>query len=240
MIPRKVKNLWARSWMRFAGLSPLGRLATRLATLSTPPYYGRYYLARMSRKGYVSPTATIYHAELCLGPNVFLDDRVLIFQHDYNGRPGGPVKLAEGVHIHRDTIIQTGAGGSVTIGAYTSIQPRCQFSAYKAPIQIGCHVQIAPNCAFYPYDHGISPGELMKKQPLQTKGGITIDDDAWLGVGVIVLSGVHIGKGAVVGAGSVVTRDIPDGTIAVGAPARVVKTRSQIAYKEEEKKKSLR
>ena len=54
-----------------------------------------------------------------------------------------------------------------------------------------------------------------------------MDDYAWLGVGVIVLSGVRIGKGAVVGAGSVVTRDIPDGGVAVGVPARVIKMRDE-------------
>ncbi len=62
-------------------------------------------------------------------------------------------------------------------------------------------------------------------QPLQTKGGIFIHDEAWLGYGVIVLSGVQIGKGAVIGAGSVVTRDVPDNAIAVGVPARVVRMR---------------
>ena len=55
-----------------------------------------------------------------------------------------------------------------------------------------------------------------------------IDDDAWLGYGVIVLDGVKIGKGAVIGAGSVVTRDVPDETIAVGVPARVVKRRCDL------------
>ena len=101
-------------------------------------------------------------------------------------------------------------------------------SAYKGSVHIGCDVQIAPSCAFYPYDHGILPGELIRRQPLQTHGGITIDDDAWLGVGVIVLDGVRIGKGAVIGAGSVVTRDIPDGAIAVGVPAKVLKGRSEL------------
>lgn len=229
MIPRRVRNLWARFWMQFAGLSPFGRAATWLASLFVPPYYGRYYLARVSRKGYISPTATIHHADLYLGPNVFLDDRVLIFQHKHHGHLGGPVQLAEGVHVHRDTIIQTGAGGSVRIGARTYIQPRCQFSAYKAPIQIGSDVQIAPNCAFYPYNHSVAPGQFIHKQPLETKGGIVIDDDAWLGVGVIVLDGVTIGKGAVIGAGSVVTRDIPDDAIAFGVSARVVKMRSDLA-----------
>jgi acetyltransferase-like isoleucine patch superfamily enzyme len=85
---------------------------------------------------------------------------------------------------------------------------------------------IAPNCAFYPYDHGILPGKPIREQPLETKGDIIVGDEAWLAFGVIVLSGVKIGSGAVIGAGSVVTSDIPDGAIAVGAPARVVKMRS--------------
>jgi acetyltransferase-like isoleucine patch superfamily enzyme len=89
-------------------------------------------------------------------------------------------------------------------------------------------VQIAPYCCFYPYNHGFAPGELIKKQPLRTKGGIIIDDDAWLGVGVLVLDGVRIGKGAVIGAGSVVTGNIPNMAIATGIPARVVKMRSDL------------
>ena len=59
-----------------------------------------------------------------------------------------------------------------------------------------------------------------------------IEDDAWLGVGVIVLSGVRIGKGAVIGAGAVVSRDVPDGAIAMGVPARVVKMRAELAKEE--------
>lgn len=204
----------------------MGRIATWLATLSPPPYYGRHYLAMANPRGYISPRATIHHRDLRLGTNIYIDDGVLI----YRDRGGGPVELADAVHIHRETIIQTGQGGNATIGSYTHIQPRCQFSAYKAPIQIGCEVEIAPYCAFYPYNHGVSLGEGIRKQPLQTKGGIIIDDDAWLSVGVIVLDGVRIGKAAVVGAGSVVTRDIPDGAIAVGVPARVVKMRSDVAY----------
>lgn len=61
---------------------------------------------------------------------------------------------------------------------------------------------------------------------MQTKGGIVIGDDAWLGVGTIVLDGVTIGEGAVVGAGSVVSRDIPAMAVAVGNPAKVVRIRS--------------
>ena len=218
-----VPMIWARFWMHYADVSRRGRAATRLAAWWAPPYYARAYLARLSTRGYVSPAATIYHRELRLGSHVFIDDRVLIFQD--NG--GGAVDLEDGVHLYRDTCIQTGCGGSVTIGANTHVQPRCQLSAYKSRIQIGCRVAIAPNCAFYPYDHGMAAGIRIEDQPLETKGDIIIGDDAWLGTSVIVLSGVRIGKGAVVGAGSVVTSDVPDNSIAVGVPARVVKQRGE-------------
>jgi acetyltransferase-like isoleucine patch superfamily enzyme len=127
--------------------------------------------------------------------------------------------------LHLGSIIETGQGGGVFIGSDTHIQPRCQFSAYKGSIRIGHGVQIAPYCSFYPYDHGIAPDNLISKQPIRSTGDIVIGDDAWLGVGVCVLDGGRIGKGAVIGAGSVVTSDIPDYAIAVGVPARVVKSR---------------
>jgi acetyltransferase-like isoleucine patch superfamily enzyme len=225
MLAFRVKHFWTRFWMHFAGLDTFGRIATRLATWFVPPYKGRGYLANLNTQGYISPKASIFHDDLQLHNNIFIGDRVVI----YKAKDGGLVKIGTGTHIHCDTIIETGAGGSLTIGANTSIQPRCQFSAYKGPIVIGCGVQIAPNCAFYPYNHGFGPDELIKKQSLQTKGGILISDDAWLGFGVIVLDGVKIGKGAVVGAGSVVTHNVPDWAIAVGVPARVVKMRDDIA-----------
>ena len=90
---------------------------------------------------------------------------------------------------------------------------------------IGNVVDIAPNCAFYSYDHGFAPDRPIREQPLKTKGDIVIEDEVWIGVGVIVLNGVRIGKGAVIAAGSVVVKDIPKYAIAVGAPARVVKMR---------------
>ncbi|MFN6945468.1 MAG: acyltransferase [Cytophagaceae bacterium] len=214
-------NYWTRFWMKFAGVSFFGRIATRFAALFAPPHKARPYLAHLNPKGYISPSVTIYHSDLRFGKNIFIDERVVIFQREN----AGPIVIGDRVYIYRDTILETGHGGFLRIGNDSSIHPRCQLNAYISPIQIGNGVMIAPNCAFYSYDHGIAPGQPIRKQPLQSKGAIIIEDEAWIGFGTIILSGVRIGRGAVVGAGSVVTQDVPDGGIAAGVPARIVKMR---------------
>lgn len=224
VITRKLRRRWIRFWMRHAGLQGFGRIATRLATWFAPPHKASYSLAKMNPQGYIAPSSIIYHSDLQLGANILIGDRVIIYQ----AKDGGAVNLCDQVSILRDTAIETGYNGSITIGRTTWIQPRCQLNAYVGSITIGVGVDIAPNCAFYSYDHSFAPDTPIREQLLQSKGGIVVGDHAWLGVGVIVLSGVRIGKGAVVGAGSVVTKDIPDDVIAVGNPARVVKMRSEL------------
>jgi acetyltransferase-like isoleucine patch superfamily enzyme len=222
---RVLTRRWTRFWMRYAGLSFFGRVATRLATWFAPPHKARTSLARMNPQGYIAPSATIYHSDLRLGANIFIGDRVVIFER----KIGGPMEIGDRVYIYRDVILETGWGGLLTIADDASIHPRCQLNAYVGPIHIGRGVMLAPNCALYSYDHSFAPECPIREQPLQTKGGIIIGDEAWLGVGVIVLDGVRIGQGAVIGAGSVVTEDVPDGAIALGMPARVVKMRSDIS-----------
>ena len=227
----ELQRRWIHYWMRRAGLSPIGRICTRLATWFAPHYKDRIKLAYMNLHGYIAPSATINHTGLKLGGKVFIGDRCVIYQSN-----GGSVELGERVHLYSDITIETGDGGRLIIGAGTHIQPRCQLMAYAgSSLQIGCRCEIAQNCAFYPYNHGFEPGECIRNQPCWTKGGIIVGDDAWLGVGVIVLDGVRIGKGAVIGAGTVVTKDVPDGAIAFGVPAQVVKMRSELAQKDEKK-----
>ena len=222
----KSREVWARNWMHLAGVPGVGRLAMGVASWAMPPYRGRVPLADMHRRGYIAPSARLHHRHLRLGPHIFIGDRVLIYQVD-----DGPSSVALGrrVRLHQEVIIETGAGGSLIIGEESNIQPRCQLSAYKGTIHIGTGVMMAPYCALYPYDHGILPGMPVRKQPLRSRGGIVLGDEAWLGVGVIILDGVRIGAGAVVGAGSVVVHDVPDGAVAQGVPARVIMLRSELA-----------
>jgi acetyltransferase-like isoleucine patch superfamily enzyme len=223
-VTQKLEIRWIRFWMHYAGLTGFGRFAMRLATLFAPPHKAATSLAKMNRKGYIAPSATLYHQDIQFGANVFIGDRVIIFQ----AKNGGPVKLGDRVCILRDTIIETGDNGQLILADEVYIHPRCQLNAYLSAIEIGCGVLIAANCALYSHNHGVAPHRPIREQPLESKGRISIGEHAWLGTGVIVLGKVRIGKGAVIGAGSVVTKDIPDGAIATGVPARVVKMRTDL------------
>jgi acetyltransferase-like isoleucine patch superfamily enzyme len=220
---------WVNFWLARSGQGFIGRAAARLAACGYPPYKGRLELAKILPKGYLAASAEISHTNVTMGKNVFIGDRVIIYQHE----GGGPVDLGDRVMLFNEIVVETLPGGSLHIGADTAIQPRCHFTTAVAPIRIGSGVQIAPQCAFYSYDHGTEPGELIRNQPLQSKGPIIIEDDAWLGFGVIVLSGVRIGKGAIIGAGAVVTHNVPENAIAVGSPARVVKMRGELSEVEQ-------
>ncbi|MFC4693438.1 MULTISPECIES: sugar O-acetyltransferase [Geodermatophilus] len=90
-----------------------------------------------------------------------------------------------------------------------------------AAITIGDDVQIGPNVQLLTPTHPVEPGP--RRDKWEAARPITIGDNVWLGGGVIVLPGVSIGADTVVGAGSVVTRDLPAGVVAVGNPARVVR-----------------
>jgi acetyltransferase-like isoleucine patch superfamily enzyme len=212
---------WARFWMQFTGLGTFWRMATWFATWSAPPYKGRLYLASTNRRGFVSPKAEIHHQNLRLGSNVFIGDRVQIFQ----AGDGGAVELDDRVRVYADNVLETGQGGSIRVGKDTRIHRGSRLLAYKAAILIGDDVGVSPNCAFYSYDHGLAPGLPISEQLLQTKGPIIVGDHVWLGDSVIVLSGVRIGAGAVVAAGAIVTHDVPAAAIVAGVPARVIKIR---------------
>jgi maltose O-acetyltransferase len=88
-------------------------------------------------------------------------------------------------------------------------------------ITIGDFVQLGPNVQLLTATHPLDAGR--RREGWEGSAPITIGDDVWLGGGVVVLPGVTIGARTVVGAGAVVTRDLPEGVLAVGNPARVVR-----------------
>jgi galactoside O-acetyltransferase len=92
-------------------------------------------------------------------------------------------------------------------------------------IYVGDHVMFGPNVTITTANHPVNPE--LRLRGLQYNKDVRIDDNAWIGAGVMILPGVHIGKNSVIGAGSVVTRDIPENVVAVGNPCRVMREISE-------------
>lgn len=116
---------------------------------------------------------------------------------------GGPITLGDNVSIGQNTIIAAIGEDGVTIGNNTIIAAQCYI--------IDC-------------DHSFEPGALIRNQKQKT-APIHIGDDVWVAANVTILKGVTIGDGAVIGAKSLVNKDIPANAVAVGTPARVIKYR---------------
>lgn len=93
---------------------------------------------------------------------------------------------------------------------------------------IGNNVMMGPECIFYSRNHAHGRIDIpMNEQGFEEARPITVGDDVWFGARVIVLPGVRIGSHCIVGAGAVVTKDVPDYAIVGGNPARVLRMRTE-------------
>jgi lipopolysaccharide O-acetyltransferase len=145
-------------------------------------------------------------------------------------RIGGERRIAvgSGVFVGAGSWLQTldGFGDSVALelGDGTSIVGGCVLSA-AVSVRLGRNVLFARNVYVSDHSHAFENPELpVLAQGIDRIGPVEIGDGAWLGENVVVCPGVRIGRGAVVGANAVVLEDVPDYSVAVGAPARVVRT----------------
>ena len=90
-----------------------------------------------------------------------------------------------------------------------------------AKVKIGDNCQMAPNVSIYTAGHPLHP---VSRNSMYEYGiSVTIGDNVWIGGNTVIMPGVHIGSNTVIGAGSVVTKDIPDWVVAAGNPCRVIK-----------------
>jgi virginiamycin A acetyltransferase len=115
-----------------------------------------------------------------------------------------------------------GGAGDVEIGPGCVINSGCVLYTGNG-IRIGANVLIAANCTLAPADHEFAdPDRPIRAQGFHpSRGGIVIGDDVWIGANCVLLDGACIGRGSVIGAASLVRGTLPDGCIAIGAPARV-------------------
>jgi acetyltransferase-like isoleucine patch superfamily enzyme len=131
----------------------------------------------------------------------------------------GDITIGARCKVMRGAILWT-YGGSITIGDSTAINPYCVLYGHGG-LRIGSGVRIAAHVVIIPANHGIEPGEAIRHQP-ETRRGIVIGDDVWIGAGARILDGVNVASGSVIGAGAVLTRSTEPFGIYAGVPARKI------------------
>ena len=129
--------------------------------------------------------------------------------------------LEHSIHFKFDGVWQPGP--SIILHNDVFVGNGCEFNIC-GNIKIGNHALIASGCKFIDHDHGT---ELTKSMNVQQSkiDPIVIEEDVWMGVNCVILKGVRIGRGAIIAAGSVVTRDVGAYEIVGGVPARLIKKR---------------
>jgi acetyltransferase-like isoleucine patch superfamily enzyme len=158
---------------------------------------------------------------MSFGDNVTIDDNTLI---DARGASGKGVVFEDGVIINRNSIVQS-KEGDIEIGKSVSIGTNSTIVSWSG-IRIGNGALIAGGCSLsagrFDFD---DLNRSIAEQDSYSTGPIVIDENAWIATRVTILDGVHMGKGSIISAGSVVTGNIPPGAVAHGNPAKVVFTR---------------
>lgn len=128
-----------------------------------------------------------------------------------------------GKHVNIERGANFGSGVDIELGDHSGIGINCQIPPHT---KIGSDVMMGPDVLILGTNHIYDNPDLpMRLQGSVTAQPVVIEDDVWIGARVILLPGVHIGKGAIIGAGSVVTKDVPPYAVCAGNPAQVVKRR---------------
>lgn len=156
-----------------------------------------------------------------------IEDGAEVHAHSRMGLTfGADVSIGQGTRIRPSSYYGGDLGEGLKIGARSSLGSGC-FVGCSGRIDIGSDVMIGPNVSLFSENHVFADTHTTIKAQGVERSYVIIDDDCWIGSGSTVLAGVHIGRGSVVAAGSVVTRDVPPGSVVGGAPARVLRLRNE-------------
>lgn len=183
---------------------------------------------------------------------LFLQGRfaMVFMAHGVNLRNASRIRFGKGVTLERGVIIDglmrhgVVLGDNVMIGAYSvvvgasvanlgegirmganSAVNAFSFLGGSGAITIGEGVIMGQHVCFHPENHNFERTDIPIAAQGTTRLGITLEDDVWVGSDVTFLDGVHVGRGSVIGAGSLVRGAIPPYSIAVGVPAKVIRSR---------------
>lgn len=202
-----IEVVWRRLREAWRGLFVRGRIRRSAGVV----FAGRHVTIRHGR--YVTAGASLQ-----IGDDVLLDGL-----------------STNGIHLGRNVTLGRGAalvctgviarpGVGISIGDRSAIGDH-SFLGGQGGIAIGSDVLFGPGVRVFSENHEFGDMNQLIRAQGEIRAPVTIEDDCWIGAGSTILGGVRIGHGAVVGAGSVVSRDVPPYAVVVGVPARVISTR---------------
>jgi acetyltransferase-like isoleucine patch superfamily enzyme len=167
---------------------------------------------------------TIRHPhKIEIGDRCIIDDLVVL---DAKGQSNKGIRIGDDVIIARNTVVSC-KDGDIDIGDNSNISLNCMIHSEKS-VKIGARNLWAAYCYVIGGGrHDFDRTDLPIIQQGSQVDGIIMDEDIWLGAGVKILDGCRIGKGAIIGAGSIVNKDIDAFKIAAGIPVKIIKNRTE-------------
>ncbi len=195
-------------------------------------FYTQLWLRKCSGKLMVGDKVRIQHPSLVqVGRSVIIEEYVSIDALSTTG-----ITIGDNVTIAKHSTIQcTGVirklgvglniGNDSAIGAYS-------FIGAQGGVTIGANVIMGPKVSFHAENHNFDDPETPIRLQGESRKGIIVEDDCWIGAGTIILDGVKIEEGCVIAAGSVVTKSVPAFSIMAGVPAKLIRSRKEPLAKE--------
>ncbi len=180
---------------------------TLLGACGSKPVFGQNVVLRHPHK-------------IRLGDGVIVDDNCLL---DAKGSDNRGIELGDGVFLGRNTILSC-KNGDISLSEGVNIGFNSQIASGSS-VRVGKDGLLAAYCYLIGGGHeSDDPGRPIQEQRAVSHG-VSLGDNVWLGAGVKVLDGVTIGADSIIGAGAVVSSEIPEGSVAAGVPARVTRAR---------------
>lgn len=139
--------------------------------------------------------------------------------------------FGDGVTIGRFAMIRPSGyyerdvGAGLKVGDYSNIEAYCYIGC-SGQIEVGSNVLIGPRVSISAENHKFSQLDMPIREQEVTRQPIVIQDDCWLGSNCVITAGIKIGKGSIIAAGAVVTKDVAPYSIVRGVPAKVIRMRT--------------
>ncbi|MFY0687748.1 MAG: acyltransferase [Cyclobacteriaceae bacterium] len=198
----------------------------QLAVWFVRGFYHKIWFQKSKGRVFVGPSVKLMHTnKLLVGKDFLIEQGAEINCQSKEGMIFGDRVSIGAFAIIRPTNNYGGeVGDGLFVGDGSNIGPY-SYVGCSGKISIGRNVMISPRVGLYAENHEFDSIDVPMKEQGVSKEFIVIEDDCWIASNTIVLAGVTIGKGSVVAAGSVVTKDVPQYSIVAGNPAKVIKNR---------------